>query len=123
MKIKKYKFEKVEIESRDIQLPTETSYFFETGIRRSIKIIPKFRENNNKEDDLFQLIIICIYQNFECRIEKFNIYVSDIEKIYYSENHIHKSFVTSLIENYFNIRTKEQFENDFNNVISEIKNI
>lgn len=32
MKIKRYSYKKVEIDSKDFELPTEPCYFFETGI-------------------------------------------------------------------------------------------
>jgi hypothetical protein len=125
LKIKKYEYEKIEVESKEIQLPTETSYFFETSIRRSIKIIPRFttwnEERYNKEEELYELIVVCLYQSFECKVEKFKIRVSEIEDIYYSEKHEHKRFVTALIENWFYKRTKEQFDADFEQVFSEIQ--
>jgi len=40
LQIKQYEYEKKEVASKEIQLPSETSYFFQTHIRRSIKIIP-----------------------------------------------------------------------------------
>lgn len=124
LKIKKYQFVKEEIESKEIQLPTEVSYYFETGIRRSIKIIPNFttwnKERHNKEEELYELIIICLYQSYECKVEKFTIRISDIEEIYYSKNHQYKEFVTGLIDGWFDKRTKEQFDADFKNIFSQI---
>ena len=123
--IKQYQYEKVEIASKEIELPTETSYFFETGIRRSIKIIPRFttwnKEYNNKEEELYELIVVCLYQSSECKAEKFSLRVREIEKIYYSEKDEHKEFVTALIENWFDKRTKEQFDADLNHILSEIQ--
>ena len=123
--IKQYQYKKVEIASKEIELPTETSYFFETGIRRSIKIIPRFttwnKEYYNKEEELYELIVVCLYQSSECKAEKFSLRVSELENIYYSENDEHKGFVTALIENWFDKRTKEQFDVDFNHIFSEIQ--
>lgn len=125
LQIKQYKYEKKEIASKEIELPTDISYYFETGIRRSIKIIPRFttwnKEQYNKEEELYELIVICLYQNFECKSEKFTIKISEIEEIYYSQKHNHKEFVTALIEGWFDKRTKEQFDTDFNNLFSELQ--
>ena len=117
LKIKQYEYEKKEIASKEIKLPTETSYYFETGIRRSIKIIPRY----NKEEELYELTVICLYQSFQCKAEKFTINISDIEKIYYSQNHTHKEFVTGLVEGWFDKRTKEQFDIDFYNTFLEMQ--
>lgn len=125
LQIKQYEYEKKEIASKEIQLPTEISHYFETGIRRSIKIIPRFttwnKEQYNKEEELYELIVICLYQSFECKAEKFTIRISDIEGIYYSQKHKYKELVTGLIEGCFNKRTKEQFDIDFDNTFSEMQ--
>lgn len=117
MKIKQYKYEKKEVGSKEIELPKETSYYFETGVRRSIKIVPRFttwnKENFNKDEELYELEVTCLYNSFECRAEKFNIIISRIEEIYYSEKHKYKEFIHALIEGWFDNRTKEQFEADF----------
>jgi hypothetical protein len=125
MKIKQYKYEKKEIASKEIDLPTETSYYFETSIRRSIKIIPHFTSWNkkqyNKEEELYELEIICLYNSFECKAEKFKISANEIESIYYSEKHKYNKFIIALVENWFQKRTKEQFEADFNHTFSEMQ--
>lgn len=122
--IKQYKFEKVETDSRIIRIPTEESYFFETGVRRSIRIIPHFttwnKERFDKDEELYELEITCLYGSFECRIEHFKIRGSDIESIAYSKEHKYKSFVTSLIEDWFDKRTKEQFEGDLKELLTKI---
>ena len=125
--IKQYEYEKKEVASKEIELPTETTYYFETGIRRSIKIIPHYtswnKEQYNKDEELYDLEIVCLYLSSECKAEKFKIRVSDIEGIYYSEKHEHKNFVTALVEDWFGKRTKEQFEKDLNRLISELQGL
>ena len=87
--IKKYEYEKREVESKEIELPTETAHFFETGVRRSIRIAPKFttwnQERYNKEEELYSLQITCVYLSSECIIEKFTLYPKNIEEIYYAD--------------------------------------
>lgn len=127
MKIKQYEYEKKEVASKEIELPKEISYYYETGVRRSIKIIPRFttwnKEQFNKEEELYELEVICLYNSFECRAEKFKIRISEIENIYYSEKHEHKAFVTALIEGWFDKRTKEQFDADFKHTFDEMQNV
>ena len=126
MKIRQYEYEKKEVASKEIELPKETSYYFETGVRRSIKIIPRFtpwNKNYDKEEELYELEVVCLYNSFECRAEKFKIRVSEIETIYYSEKHEHKQFIVALINDWFDKRTKEQFDADFKYTFNEMQNV
>ncbi len=122
--IKQYKYEKVETDSKEIELPTEPMYFFETGIRRSIRIVPVFTTWNKelgKEEEVYELEVTCVYRSFECRIEKFSLSINDIKELYFSEkSHHHKGFVEAFVNNWLDKRTKEQFESDLNSVISSI---
>lgn len=125
LNIKQYEFKKIEIKAKEIDLPTEVSYYFETGVRRSIKITPVFttwnKERFDKEEELYCLKIICLYNSSKCMAEKFTINTKEIETIFYSEQHKYKSFVTSLINDWFDVRTKEQFEADFKYTFEEMK--
>jgi len=57
IKLKQYKHQKIEIDSKDFELPEKNSYFFETGIRRSIRISPEYTTWNlqqyNKPEEIF----------------------------------------------------------------------
>jgi len=123
--IKQYEYEKKEIDSKEIELPTETAYYFETGVRRSIRIVPKFttwnKERFNKEEELYELKITCVYLSSECVIEKFTLCPKDIEKIFYADKHKLLDFVRALVNDWFDNRTKEQFEADLNGAIRQLK--
>ena len=122
VQIKQHKHVKVETSSFDLELPEETSYFFETGIRRSIRIVPIFttwnKEQYNKEEELFKFDITCVYLSFECKIEKFSVSVSDFDK---DKEIIEKNlFLRSQINKWFNKRTQIDFENDLKQAIDKI---
>jgi len=123
--IKQYKVQRVEVGSKEIELPSETSYFFETGVRRSIRIVPSFttwnQEKFNKQEEIYEFHITCVYLSFECRVEKFSLTPEKIEEIYYSQKQKHEDFVTGLVDGWFDERTKEQFESDLNNAIKAFK--
>ena len=123
--IKQYEYEKKEINSKEIELPTETAYYFETGVRRSIRIVPKFttwnKEHYDKEEELYELKITCVYLSSECIIEKFTLYPKDIEKIFYADKHKLLDFVRALVNDWFDNRTKEKFEIDLNEAIRQLK--
>lgn len=125
--IKAYEYKKIEIESIEFELPVSTSYYFETGVRRSIKITPIFttwnKKIHNKDEELHELEIVCLYNSSECIAEKFKLRIKDIEKIYYSDKHKYKSFVDALVNGWFDERTKEQFDTDLKYILSEIQGI
>lgn len=125
IKIKKYEYTKVEIESVDFEIPTETSYFFETHIRRSIKIVPIYttwqKERDGKEEEVWKFDITCIYLSFECRCEKFTVSVSDFESRLLEKDKSDKSeFIRNWLNGFFDKRTKEQYDADFNNFLYKI---
>lgn len=125
LSIKQYEYEKIEIASIDIDLPTETSYYFETGIRRSIRVVPIFtnylKERFGRDEEFHSLEVTCVYQSSELWVEKFTVLVKDIEEIYYSEKGENKRFVDSLVNGWFDKRTKEQFDADLEFVLNTIK--
>jgi hypothetical protein len=123
IQIKQYKYEKIVTTSMDFELPEETCYFFETGIRRSIRIKPIFttwnKEQYDKEEELYQFEITCVYLSFECKIERFTVNLSDFEK---DKEVIEKNmFLRSWVNGWFNKRTKEDFEADLKQAIEKLQ--
>lgn len=117
--IKTYEYQKIEKSNTKFELPEETTYWFETGIRRAIRIIPIWTtwkiENDNEREEIYKYHFTCVYRSFENKIESFEISVYDFEECYnQNKQHIIKSFL-----NYeFNERTKEQFENDLESALT-----
>lgn len=124
IKLKQFQIKRVEIEPLEVELPIETSYYFETGIRRAIRIVPIFTtwmiNAGNKEEELYEFEITCVYNSGESKIEKFTIQASNIERILSDEKDKYHRFVTALVEGHFDERSKEAFESDLNYVIKEI---
>ena len=126
MKIQQYKFEKVVIEEKDWEVPTTPQYYFETFIRRSICVIPLWttwnKEHYNKEEEIYALDIICVYQSFQDKIEKFNILISQIETRYAEKNEKGDivRFLIDIADDEF-VRTEQQFKNDFDTCLAKIK--
>lgn len=121
MKITTYKYEKVPVSDTEIFIPNKPFYCFQTGIRRSVRIIPYFFPVNSplyKKGDLYELNITCVYGSFEAKIEKFTIRISDVENLATGKNtNSHSSIIKMLLEDDYNVRTKEQFNADLNNVL------
>jgi hypothetical protein len=120
--IKQYKYEKTEIASKDFELPDETAYFFETHVRRSIRIKPVYttwqKEQHNKEEEIWRFEITCVYLSFECKIEKFSVDVNDFKK---DKEVIEKNnFLNAWTNGWFDKRTKEDFENDLKQAFDKI---
>lgn len=128
MKIKTYKYKKVEVSETEIFIPQEPYYCFETGVRRSIRIIPIWTEWNVKQyqkpEEVYKLEITCVYQSFKCKVEKFSIPISEVETLVNREKDIsnEKSILTLLLNDWGNLRTKEQFEEDLQTTIEELYN-
>lgn len=126
MKIKKYKLQKVLIEEVDFRIPTETLYLFEYHIRRTIKVIPVYTSYhvvlNDKPEELDQIVFVEVLDGFNHTptIKKHTVSISDLEDIiskadYKDERFQLLDFLNTYTE--VNIRTKEQFEGDFHNVL------
>ena len=111
--IDQYEYVKKKIKSRVFTLPETIQYLFETGIRRSIRIEPIFttwnKENYDKDEELYEYKVTCVYGSFECKIEVFNIRVSSIADPLTSQD---KSFIEAWTKNHFNKREKAQFDAD-----------
>jgi hypothetical protein len=121
--IKTYKFEKVEISSTEMEIPEQPLYCFQTGIRRSIRIIPEYTtwnmERFNKEEEIWRLNVTYVYRNFENKIEMFNFQLRDLEEMV-NNNKDSYNIGNMLLHKDYHLRTKEKFEEDLNAVISAI---
>ena len=125
--LKQYKRVEQEIASKEVILPTEPVYYFQTGIRRAIKIVPVFttwmQERENKDEEIYKFDITFVYGSFENKIEKISLNKGEIENIYYEVGLKRADileFVKDWMDDYLVKRTKEQFEEDFNNVLNNI---
>lgn len=108
----------------EAELPEITSYYFETGVRRSIRLVPKWttwnKEQYGKDEELYGYYVTCVYLSFENKIESFSINISDFENaLNKSKPSKEEDLIISLVKNWLNIRTKQQFEADFNTAIKK----
>ena len=127
--LKQYRRVEEEIASKEVTLPTEPVYYFQTGSRRSIKIVPIFttwlQKNENKPEEIYSFDVTYVYGSFEARIEKVTINKGHLEKMYYGDSYFKRTtdveFVKDWMDGYLSERTKEQFDTDFENVLNKIK--
>lgn len=125
MKITTYKNVKVAVSDTEVFIPQQPFYCFETGVRRSIRIVPVWtswnEEQYNKPEEIFEISVTCVYLSFKCKVEKFNIPVRRIEDYYNSSDNSNEAgFVKTLVNKWYDTRTKEQFESDLNFAIENI---
>lgn len=125
MKLKTYKLEKIEVDSAELTIPEETVYLFQTGKRRSIRVQPIFStwqiDKGAEKEEVVQLKFTCIYRSFQCKIEDFNISVSEIEKIYNSkENSTEKEMIELLLSGDCYERLKSDFDADFSEALAKM---
>lgn len=128
MKLTTYKFIKQPVEELEFIPPTETKYYFQTGIRRSIRIIPLKADWENeytKKGDVYRLEVTCVYRSFENKIEHFglNINKDEIERVLSTSNDSYNIWKLLIDPSPSEERNKEQFEKDFNAVLNDIKSI
>lgn len=121
--VKQYKHVKEEIASKEIELPTEPAYYFETGIRRAIRISPVYttwnKEVHNEEEELASLDFTLVYLSWECKVERLSISISELESIYYYGNHQHKDLIQAFVDGHFDKRSKERFNMDLKTALSK----
>jgi len=128
VKVPIYKFVKELVEDNEFELPDEESYYFETGIRRSIRIIPiwtTWKHEKQEPEIIFQYHITMVYKSFENKIESFIISAtSGLSDLYKEDNKSNKaSIIQSLFKGWLDKRTKEQFEADLNSTIENFNKI
>lgn len=123
--IKKYKIERVIDEEFTINIPEKEIYFFITGIRVSVKVIPIWtkwnQEHYNKPEEIWKLKFVLVYGSWESKIESFEIQISNIADIISGDSCTRKRILDALNEDLEGNRTKEQFETDFRNVLNKIQ--
>lgn len=121
--IKTYKYEKIEVNSTEIEIPEEPMYVFQTGIRRAIRIIPQWttwnKEYYQKDEEIYALDVVCVYNCWDKKIEIDEIQISQIESILANDKE-GKSIPYMLLHKLYNARTKEQFNADLQAVIDRI---
>jgi hypothetical protein len=125
IKVKKYKYQKVIDEEFTFDIPEEGIYLFQTGIRRSIKVTPEWtswNENQGKREEIWKLNFVCVYGSMEAKIEAFSIQVSELAHIYSTIKHEHYRLLEFIGDrDEYDVRTKEQFDADFDAVLQKFK--
>lgn len=124
--VKSYKYQRVLDEEATFDIPEEGIYLFQTGIRRSIKVTPEWttwNERQGKREEIWKLNFVCVYGSMEAKIEAFSIPVSELERIYSDTKHEHYRLIEFINDrDECDVRTKDQFNVDFESVLKEIKN-
>lgn len=129
MKITTYEYTRTPVSETEIFIPNEPFYCFQTYIRRAIRIIPKFVTWNNDplrtKGDVYELVVTCVYQSSECKVEKFNVRISNIEG--YINNEDRKSqeaqIAHILLDEDYYLRTEEQFNADLSKALETINSL
>lgn len=126
-KIEKWKFVKQVETGVEVELPDEIEYHFQTGIRRSIAIIPEWtswQKERGKDEEIWKYDFICVYDDFKCKIEKASIQVSQISSLLQNDKDSY-SLVDFLVNERgeYTVRSKERFMTDYNKVLNNINEL
>lgn len=118
-----YKYVKQEGIIKNLSLPDTTSFYFQTGVRRSIAVIPLWTcwlKDQGKEEEIHSYDIIYVYLSFKYKIEKFTLAISRLNDHYNDTKCKEYEIIDFLLNaDKSDIRTKEQFLADYNIVISQ----
>ena len=129
MKVQKYEYERVLKHNIELPIPEETLYCFETGVRRSIRIIPKKitweapSGGRFKLGDVYSLDVTCVYLSFECRAERFTIDLHQADSLLREDsrkNSKEASILKMLLNEDHDLRTEEQFYEDFRTYLNKL---
>jgi hypothetical protein len=120
--IKKYRYEKIADSNLvEVDLPTETAYFYIPEINCSIKMVPRFKSKIYPN----RYRIITVQQaslgNDIDRIEDIFINVKDFEDIYNSNEHPYGFIIRQFIDKRLFKNDKEFFEEKFNKAVEYFK--
>lgn len=124
--IKTFKYVREEGHEIEFEMPTETIYLFETGVRRSVKIIPQYTTwlvdtKGKDKEEIWRYDFICVHNSFESKMYKESIQVHEFERLYNSnERSIEKGLLELLVSGHGLKRTEEQFESDFNECLRKL---
>ena len=108
-----------------INLPDKPAFYFETGIRRSIAVIPQWTtwqlEQLQKPEEIYAYKVIFVYNSFESKIDSTDIVMSQLESYFRStaDSKIGPliRFITDCENDGFDKRTEEQFIADYAKVV------
>lgn len=123
LEIKNYEYKKLEVDSKEIELPIKTQYFFQTYYRRAIRVKPVYTswlKDKGGKEEIMHYEVTFLYQNFDFNIKKIKLGINDIEEIYYDVNHDLYSFVSCWLDGDLNKRTKEQFDSELKSMVEEL---
>lgn len=122
--INQYRLVKEPVDSKVIELPERTVYYFEIGLRRSLKIVPVYttwqQKRFNKPEEIWKYEVTCVHLLFNTMVEKFDIHVSDLEKIYHDTKHPRHSFIKNWLNDELQSRTEAEFNSDLTLVLAKI---
>lgn len=129
-------YQPVPIRNVEVTIPEEPCYFFKTGIRKSIAVIPQWTtwqmNNDGKPEEVWEIKLVSVGLSFENTISTSFFRISELEGLFATKADVWnpkeaylKEFLKTLFLNpdALNKRTEEQFMNDFNATISNCNRI
>ena len=124
IKVLQWMYEKKQVE-HEFDIPTETTYWFKTGQRFSLKLVPILTkwhmENENKPEEIWKFHCVLVYGSMQNKIEAIDIQLSGIPDILRTGSGIYYDVVNIILNKNGEPRTKKEFNADFNNVLKNIK--
>lgn len=112
-------------EKVEVELPTETCYYFITGERKAYKVVPHFKDWEGGDGTVWEYKIVQVGLSFECTVEQWVVRVSAIPNLLEKDENSNarsRRIVKRMVNNpERGVRTKEQFEKDLQRAIDKFK--
>lgn len=121
LKLDTYTYVKTLVPGTEVELPEVTTYWFERGVRQAIRMIPvwtTWNKEQGKPEEIHAYHITRVKRSFENKIESYSISVRNIPELFNSES---QNIIKSFLLDYFDKRTKAQFDADLDAAIRELK--
>lgn len=116
LKVKTFRYERVEVTSSTLVVPEAPAYYFQTGIRRAVRIVPVWttwnKEQYDKEEEIWKLRVTCAYRSGESRAEVFEVQVARLEDLLNADKDPYNVARLLYGSGSGEERTKEQFDAD-----------
>lgn len=123
IRVKMHEYVRVEKPDVPVEIPEVPVYYFQTGIRRAVRIVPEWttwNKEQGKDEEIYNLKVTCVYRSGENRVETFSVPLHRFADYLGGGSSKDQCSIPLLLERGGDERTKEQFDEDLNAVLAEI---
>ena len=121
--VKMHEYVRTERPDVPIEIPESPVFYFQTGIRRAVRIVPQYTtwnmEQHGKPEEIWSLKVTCVYRSFQNKVETFDVHLAALPELIDSKDQYNVARLL-LDADSADVRTKERFEEDLDAVLAGI---